>query len=521
MRGVAGEEPPGVHSHQPERPVDLALGADQGGPVGGEVEVEDVPPVGEGLDLVPLGVRIGDADDGRQAVAVPHSPERPVCLVEDQVADAGVADQGPGAAGLHIQREEVPPVGVVGGVEHGVRGRIEGRRGHRESRRPLDGRDAPSPSGGDIDGRDRRLLPRIADRHVQRVGGGVVVAARDRPERPVGEGARSGDRVLADGVEVGLLPLPLPLDPPLPLRLERPAVHLLELRREVRPAPRVAVDPGEEGVVAVAEREVADEAGAVEVGVDPHLEIDRGPLRLEPHHVVDARTVAHHRAEHHLVVGTDDAAQAAVHPGLEIDGDPFQVPPGRVPPRRREIPVQHRRRRFGIGGDLAEEDRAIKAVGRGGFVHREDVGHLVVHRGGHPFGGRPRFVFVGVRLDPEGDVVIGDGACTGVAVVPEVVHQHFHRAIGVVVPELAVEPEGILEAPGHLGDQVRLERRGVDQPHVGGLEGLELRGESGGRSEDAAGEEGEGPRLPDVGWGHPEKVRGDLGPRKSGGRSPR
>jgi len=80
-----------------------------------------------------------------------------------------------------------------------------------------------------------------------------------------------------------------------------------------------------------------------------------------------------------------------------------------------------------------------RKTGRGGLVDGDDVGHLVVERGGHPFGSRRGLVVVGVRLDPDGDVVLRHRTRSRVAVVPEVVQQHVDPAGWRVVEEVAVE----------------------------------------------------------------------------------
>ena len=63
--------------------------------------------------------------------------------------------------------------------------------------------------------------------------------------------------------------------------------------------------------------EPGEEAGAVKVGVRADLEVDADAPRFKSERVVEAGTVAHHRAEHHLVVAALRAAEAAAHPRFQ------------------------------------------------------------------------------------------------------------------------------------------------------------------------------------------------------------
>ena len=451
---------------------------------------------------------------------MPDAPQRAVRRIEGEIADARVPQQHPGPAGRQVQGAEVPPIGVVGGIEQRPGRRIVRQRGHGVSRGAQDLRQVRDLPGRDVDGGEVGDLARIADPQVDGPARRVVIGAGHRAERVIGQRAEGRDRVPADGRQVGRLPVALPCDPSRPLVLERSPIDVPELRREVPPAAFGPVEPRDQAVVPVAQPQVADEPRAVEIGVHAHLEVDRGPFRFQSDEVEDAGAVPDQGAEHHLVVGTDGTPQPPIHPRLEIDGDPFQVPPRRIPPRRGQVAVEHGQGDFGVGRDLAEEQRPVESVRRGGFVYGHDVRHLVVERRGHPFRGGRGLVVVAVRRDPDGDVILRDRARARVAVMPEVMHQHVDRAGRRVVEETAVELQRVLEAPGHLRDQVGLERRREDQPHVPGLEHLELRGESSRRANPYAGQDGQDESES----GHGQKgtkLLGDPGSREIGPGSPR
>ena len=69
---------------------------------------------------MPLVIGKGKADQRRVPVVVPDSPQRAVRRIEGQVADPRVPEQHAGPTGLQVQRDEVTPIGVVGGIEEGA-----------------------------------------------------------------------------------------------------------------------------------------------------------------------------------------------------------------------------------------------------------------------------------------------------------------------------------------------------------------------------------------------------------------
>src|SRR5688572_4655518 len=107
----------------------------------------------------------------------------------------------------------------------------------------------------------------------------IVPCARDRAEHPIRQRPCFGGGVVANRCEILALPVAFPRNPPRPLILEGPTEYAPELRSEVALASLAAIEPCKHALVAVAERQVAYEARAVQVGVGAHLKVDRGAFR--------------------------------------------------------------------------------------------------------------------------------------------------------------------------------------------------------------------------------------------------
>ena len=230
-------------------------------------------------------------------------PEGAVRPVEGQVARPDVFEQDRGLARVDVHPVEAPPAAaVVGRVEQGARLGVVGQRGDVVERGGGHLGDLAHLPAVHVDRHDVGELAGVVDRGVERPPPGVEVAARHRAQRPLGQGLEGGHGVLAHRPHVGPLPPLLPLDPLLPLAVQLDAEDVLELRPVGGLAALVPPEPGDHLVRTVPVGEVADEAGAVEVGHLARLEVDGLPLGLEADRVVEVGPVGDHGPEDHLVV---------------------------------------------------------------------------------------------------------------------------------------------------------------------------------------------------------------------------
>ena len=143
------------------------------------------------------------------------------------------------------------------------------------------------------------------------------------------------------------------------------------------------------------------------------------------------RVVAHHRAEHHLVVAALRAAQAAAHPGLHEHGAAFEVPARRREARHGEVAVEQRLRVLGCGRTLPRKRRRQRRSASRRDVARRHVDQLVVHQRVHALAGRKGLEGVGQRRDVEEQRIARRRGRDGVAVVGEVLQQDGRRSDGV------------------------------------------------------------------------------------------
>ena len=220
----------------------------------------------------------------------------------------------------------------------------------------------------------------IAERADQRIGLRIVIGPRHRPEPALGEARHRRQRMRLDRRQIGRLECLFPRDPVGPRAVERRPEHLPELARIIGLAALVAAQPFDHFFGRVVERQVAEEAGAIEIFVDPDLEVDRDAFRFQPDRIVEARVVADLGAEHHFVIGALAAAEAARHPGFHEHRAAFEIPARHADPRRRQIGIEDR---FGMLLDrhrLAAEEFAPPRVGPVPHVHRRDVNQLVIHQ---------------------------------------------------------------------------------------------------------------------------------------------
>ena len=206
-------------------------------------------------------------------------------------------------------------------------------------------------------------------------------------------------------------------DPVVPRIGQGLAEHLLELCGVIALGIVAALQPRDELLGAVGQREIGIEARAVEIGVGADLEIHGVAFGLQTNRVEEAGVVAHHRAEHHFIVAALRAAKAAAHPCLHEHGAAFQVPARHPGTRLRKIIVENGFGMIGNRRHLGMEEIAPERVLIVPHIERGDMHHLVIHHGEEALARRPCFEGGGDRPHIDGDAVIGRGAHRRPAIV--------------------------------------------------------------------------------------------------------
>ena len=208
----------------------------------------------------------------------------------------------------------------------------------------------------------------------------IVKGARYRTQRRGRQPLHLGGRIFGDGFQVGVLPGLFPGDPVLPGLVQRLAEDMFELVGVIGLAALVAPQPRDQLFRAIGQRQIGIEARAVEIGVGADLEIDGIAFRFQAGGIEEMGVVAHHGAEHHLVIAALGAAQAAAHPGFHEDGRAFQVPARHIGAGLGQVIVKDG---FGMRGDrrrLAVKDIAPEGVIVVPHIHGGQMHRLMVHQ---------------------------------------------------------------------------------------------------------------------------------------------
>ena len=186
----------GGRLHEPQRlpAADLGERGGERAAVGRDIEVVEVEPVGERPRQRPVRVGRRQPHERRDAVEVPHRPQRARGAIERQVADAGVVHELSHAAGRQVQHAQVAPLVVVGGEEQlPVRG-IERERRHEVERRALHLVQHALGAAAQWDRGQVRHGSRPVDGGEERVRRAVHERARHRAERQRRQVARRRGR---------------------------------------------------------------------------------------------------------------------------------------------------------------------------------------------------------------------------------------------------------------------------------------------------------------------------------------
>ena len=131
---------------------------------------------------------------------------------------------------------------------------------------------------------------------------GVVVQPGDIAQWFLCYRIEFGCWVLANGFQVFLLELVLPLPPLFPCLFYRNVVGLQELVRIEGLAVIRAVEQHFKFLYAILVCQVGDKPGTIQVGVGPYLEVDSGSFGFQPHQCVEWLFFVDDCSEVHLVV---------------------------------------------------------------------------------------------------------------------------------------------------------------------------------------------------------------------------
>ncbi len=354
------------------------------------IQVEQAVPIGKSDDLVPAIARGAGSHQRIQAVQVAYAPDGMIGRIERKIAHAAVADKHLGVAGCDIDLHQVAKRIIVRRVIDRARLGVVGERSDLVELRPLDVDEAALLAVLHRQCAHMGKRPRIPERADQALRFGVVIGARNRTECVFGQPFHGRRGIFAHQREIGVLKAVLPHDPVLPGFGQRFAEHALELGCVIAVAVLAALEPGDHLLGRIGQREIAEEARAIEIIVGADLEVDRIAFRLQAERIVEFRVVAHHGAEHHLVISALRAAQAAAHPCLHEHRAAFEIPARNIGARCGEVVVENG---FGmIGGRqrLAVKEAAPPRILIVVHIHRGDVDKLVVHQCEKAFAGRER-----------------------------------------------------------------------------------------------------------------------------------
>ena len=284
------------------------------------------------------------------------APQRPVGVVESEIADARVLLQHARSPRPRVEGDDVAQRVVVGCVEDGLGRGVEGEGRHGVEHRAFHIHETLDCAV--LEGNRPHVADdaRVVERSVESPGFRVEKGAGDRTKgagRHVGVGRRG---VAADQLEIPVLEIPFKSDPLAPRLVDRPAEDATELRGVVGLAALLARNPLDDFFGRVLEGEPRHETRAVQVRVRRQLEVDLHAFGDEAQRIVEAAVVPDHGPEHHFVVAALRPPDAARHERLEEHRAAFEVPARHGHPRRGQQEVEDALRVKGDRGDLAGEN---------------------------------------------------------------------------------------------------------------------------------------------------------------------
>ena len=205
--------------------------------------------------MVEAGIRLGDPDDGREAILVTDPPDGLVGRVDHHVADPRVLEQHALLAGVDVNLDDVAEGVIVGRVISFAGIGIVGEAGHLVEHHPLDFGELGQRPGGKVHPPEEANRAGIAEGGDQAVGLGIDEPAADRAEALGRQMRHFGQRVGRQLGQLLLLEVMLEADPFGPGVAQLAAEHLFELRRIERLAALVAAEPLDDLVGAIFERQ--------------------------------------------------------------------------------------------------------------------------------------------------------------------------------------------------------------------------------------------------------------------------
>ena len=336
------------------------------GAVRRDIQVRSVRRKRESLDGFVFGIGVGNAHQNDKAAIPPNTPQRTIGRVERQIADTGVGQHGPRFASANVQRFEVPVAIGVGGEKQRVGSRVVGKVRHAQPASTLQFQHLFHSTGGARNSHQLRHLAGVLHRGINLSAVSGHEMPRNRSQRLLGHVFVRRYRVLSNGSEVPGLEFFFPTNPGLPGFRQGQAIHLLELRRVVALAAFITLPPRHKLFGAVGEREIAHEARAVKVGICARTVVHGSALGNQAERVVERHLAVHHAAEHHLVVATLCAPDAAHLPGLGKSGHPLLVPTWGRGTWGGQVVVKQAFRMLGIHVHLAAKplpEALVRAVG--------------------------------------------------------------------------------------------------------------------------------------------------------------
>ena len=415
------------------------------------------------MDLVEPGIGRRDSNQRGIAVLVADAPDRLVARVDDDIADPRILEQhAPGAAidiDLHQVAKGVIVVGVIGFARIGV----ERQAGHLVEHHPLQLGELAQATGGEVHRAKKADLTGKTERGDQRIGLFIDIAARHRPQSLGAEMGHLGQGVDGQPGEVGALEQALVGEPTSPGPVERGAEYVTELGGVETGAALVSAEPFDQPIGPIGQRQPAVESRAIEIVVDPDLEIDRCAFALQPERRIEAVAIADLGAEHHFVIAALRAPQPARHPRFEKHRRAFEIPARDIVSRGSEVIVENRLGVFLDRHRLAVEKFPPARVLPVPHVHRRDVRQFMVDQREEALARGEGFHRDAERGDVEQHRIIGRRARRGIAVIAEILEQHRRPVPRLPVEPLLVRRQRIFDTARDIRCEIGLDRVEIEQ----------------------------------------------------------
>ena len=198
------------------------------------------------------------------------------------------------------------------------------------------------------------------------------------------------------------------------------------------------------------------------------------PLLTEPERIVELRVVAHHRAEHHLVVAALRATESAAHPCFHEDGAPFLVPARRGDARSGQVLVEDALGMLGYRCDLALEQPPQPSILLVRHLRRDQVHELVIGLRVHALAGTERLERQVLGRDVDERAIARRSGYGRIAGIGEILQQDRDAAVGRVAKQPLLGAQRVDEALRGVRNEV-IGAGEIDQAQLFGLDVFHLR----------------------------------------------